>query len=109
MSGSSLGVVGGRASRALSSLVLAAGTIALGAGVATACAVCGQGLGNDQTAFLRSTAVLSLLPLALIAGGIVWIRRRSPELTRRGEFEEREVLAPPSESGSEPPQEPRDP
>ena len=46
--------------------------------IAAACAVCG-GNGNDRNrvAFLLTTLVLSLLPLALVGGVVVWLWRRS--------------------------------
>ncbi len=42
---------------------------------AWACAVCGAGQGNDQSAYLEMSIILSLLPLALIAGVAMWVRR----------------------------------
>jgi hypothetical protein len=47
-------------------------------GLARACAVCGGGA-NDQTqaGFLAGTLLLSILPLALIGGIALWIRRRA--------------------------------
>ena len=44
---------------------------------AQACAVCGQGAGLNRTAFLITTVVLSLLPLALIGGGLLWLKRNA--------------------------------
>ncbi len=41
---------------------------------AWACAVCGAGQGNDQSAYLEMSIVLSLLPLALIGGVAWWVR-----------------------------------
>lgn len=44
---------------------------------AEACAVCTGGE-NEQSAiaFRYATAVLSLLPILLIGGGVLWLRRR---------------------------------
>lgn len=43
--------------------------------VALACPVCGGGSPRNRDAFLSTTAFLSLLPLALIGVGLVWLRR----------------------------------
>jgi hypothetical protein len=45
-------------------------------------------------AFLGTTVLLSLLPLALMAGGLVWIARHARGRLR-GEFEDRDSLAVP--------------
>lgn len=46
-----------------------------GAQQAWACAVCGAGQSNDQSAYLAMTGFLSLLPLALIGGAAWWVRQ----------------------------------
>ena len=45
------------------------------AGRAWACAVCGAGQSNDQTAYLAMTGFLSLLPLAMMGGVAWWIHQ----------------------------------
>lgn len=44
--------------------------------VAEACAVCGGGNPANRTAFFLSTIALSLIPLALFAIGLMWLRSR---------------------------------
>jgi hypothetical protein len=46
--------------------------------LASACAVCGAGVDEDQSrvAYLVTTAVLSLLPLSLFGGIVLWLRRQ---------------------------------
>jgi hypothetical protein len=46
--------------------------------LASACAVCGAGVDDDQSrvAYLLTSAVLSLLPLALFGGFLLWLRRQ---------------------------------
>lgn len=43
---------------------------------ALACAVCGFGEDQSRGAYLATTFVLSLLPLALIGGALLYLRRR---------------------------------
>jgi hypothetical protein len=45
---------------------------------AAACAVCGAGVDDDQSriAYLITTALLSMLPLALFGGILLWLRRQ---------------------------------
>ena len=45
---------------------------------AAACAVCGAGLDDDQgrVAYLITSAVLSVLPLALLGSFLLWLRRQ---------------------------------
>jgi hypothetical protein len=53
--------------------------------VAEACAVCASGQEEQSTAAFRySTALLSLLPLALIGGAVLWFRRRMRQLELHG-------------------------
>jgi hypothetical protein len=42
---------------------------------AQACAVCGAGGGGNRTTFLWTTLLLSILPLALLAGGLAFLWR----------------------------------
>lgn len=46
---------------------------------AAACAVCGAGVEDDQSriAYLFTSAVLSVLPLALLGGFLLWLRAKS--------------------------------
>ena len=46
---------------------------------AAACAVCGAGVEDDQSrvAYLLTSAVLSVLPLALFGGFLLWLRQRA--------------------------------
>ena len=55
-----------------------------------ACAVCGAAVERSKAAFLGTTILLSLLPLALIGGGLWWIARNARERLA-GEFAEREL------------------
>lgn len=60
---------------------------------ALACAVCGaSSVERSQMAFLGTTILLSLLPLALIGGGLWWVRRHAGE-RMAGEFVDRDLLA----------------
>jgi hypothetical protein len=63
-------------SRWLSFLVLLA--LGLVPELAAACAVCGAGVDDDQSrvAYLITSAVLSVLPLALFGGFLLWLRRQ---------------------------------
>jgi len=53
---------------------------------AQACSVCFSATDGNRMAFLITTVVLSLLPLGLIGGGILYLRHRF----RQVEHEERE-------------------
>jgi len=46
--------------------------------LAAACAVCGAGVDDDQSriAYLLTSALLSVLPLALLGGFLLWVRRQ---------------------------------
>ncbi len=54
-----------------------------------ACAACAAAVDRSNAAFLATTIFLSLLPLALMAGGLWWIARHARGRLA-GEFEERE-------------------
>lgn len=59
---------------------------------AHACAVCGLG-GTNRIQFLVTTLILSLLPLGMIAAGLVWLARNA----RNGiadEFVDRDEVEP---------------
>ena len=57
---------------------------------AQACAVCGAAVDRNRTAFLVTTILLSLLPLALMGAALMWIVARARG-SQAGEFAEREV------------------
>ena len=46
---------------------------------ALACAVCGTGPDESNWAFLKGTALLSLMPLGFIGGGVFYFVRRNRE------------------------------
>jgi hypothetical protein len=48
--------------------------------IAHACAVCFSGTDENRQAFVTTTVVLSFLPLSMIAGGLLWLRRRSRQI-----------------------------
>lgn len=80
----------GRAARRVAAAVLA---LALSPGFALACAVCGAGnKERSNLAFLISTIFLSLLPLALIVGGLLWLRHHA-RAVMAGEFLDRDDVA----------------
>jgi hypothetical protein len=58
-------------------------------GAAHACAACGAGVDRNRAVFLFTTIFLSLLPLALLGAGLLWLRMRSRARwrTRFGEHE----------------------
>lgn len=49
-------------------------------GAAQACAVCFDTTAENRMAFMLTTVLLSLLPLGMVGGAGVWIRRRSRQL-----------------------------
>lgn len=67
---------------------LAAGLAALVPGAAHACAVCNTPGGGSASAFFWMTIFLSLLPLSVIAAGVIWLARNAREYLA-GEFVER--------------------
>ena len=71
--------------------------------VAAACPTCGVGNGRNKMAYFITTIFLSLLPLALIGGAMLWIARRSRSFIA-GEFRESDEapLAPGPEDGQSP-------
>ncbi len=62
---------------------LAALAVLLAPELAQACSVCFSGQDQSRTAFIVTTAFLSVLPLALIAGMALWIRSRARALEAR--------------------------
>ncbi|MFI5370140.1 MAG: hypothetical protein ACHQ52_01185 [Candidatus Eisenbacteria bacterium] len=64
--------------------------------LAHACAACTGGDGpRAQAAFFRATVFMTLLPLGLIGGGLLWLRRGGREWLAR-EFEDRDAYTPPT-------------
>jgi hypothetical protein len=55
--------------------------------LAQACAVCGLAAERNRLAFLATTILLSLLPLGMIAGGVLYLKRVARERLI-GEFAE---------------------
>ena len=53
--------------------------------VAHACAVCFDAKDENRQAFLATTAFLSLLPLGMVAGAGMWMRKRSKEIDQEME------------------------
>ncbi|MGY8799111.1 MAG: hypothetical protein ACKVG4_10050 [Longimicrobiales bacterium] len=49
---------------------------------AEACAVCFDAKDENRQAFLATTAFMSLLPLGMVAGAGMWMRKRSKEIDR---------------------------
>ncbi len=56
--------------------------------VAHACPVCFDARDENRQAFLATTAFLSLLPLGMVAGAGLWLRRRAHVLSELAENEE---------------------
>lgn len=54
--------------------------VALLAGAAQACPVCFSATDQNRMAFLGTTILLSLLPLGMVAGGVLYLRRRARQL-----------------------------
>ena len=63
-------------------VVLAVVLIAVLPDVAHACPVCFDARDENRRAFLATTAFLSLLPLGMVAGTGLWLRRRAEEAAR---------------------------
>lgn len=79
-------------------LVAAVAAAVLGVpALARACAVCSAaGAEANRKAFADTTVFLSLLPLGLIAWGLVWATRKGRDVLRN-EFRESDEPAPPAE------------
>ena len=61
--------------------------------IARACSVCGAGRDDEtRNAFLLTTLLLSVLPLAMLGGLLAWVRWRLRQRTEDG----REPIAPPA-------------
>lgn len=66
--------------RALTASLFVLALVALLPEAAHACPVCFDANDENRQAFIVTTAFLSLLPLGMVAGAGLWIRRRSREL-----------------------------
>lgn len=70
-------------------------------GVARACATCTGANDRNHAAFLWTTALLSLLPLGLIAAGLLWWMRDGREWLKR-ELVDRDAWTPPPDQSAAP-------
>lgn len=68
--------------------LFALAVLALVPEVAHACAVCFDARDENRQAFLATTAFLSLLPIGMVAGAGLWLRKRSREIDQ--ELDDRE-------------------
>jgi len=57
-------------------LVAVAAALALAPGEAWACPVCFDRDDEARVAFLATTGLLTLLPLGMVGGAVMWVRRR---------------------------------
>jgi hypothetical protein len=73
--------------RILSGLALLL-ALALLPDAAAACPVCFDPREENRMAFLATTVFLSLLPLGMVAGAGLWVRRRVREMDDEGPGEE---------------------
>jgi hypothetical protein len=69
-------------------LVLALVLLAVVPDDAAACAVCFDARDENRQAFLVTTAFLSLLPLGMVAGAGMWMRKRSKEIDQELEAQD---------------------
>ena len=65
-------------------LSVACGLLLLLPGAAWACPVCFDTTAENRMAFMQTTVLLSLLPLGMVGGVGVWIRRRARALDLEG-------------------------
>ncbi len=70
----------GSAGRRLTVPLVAGALLALIPDAVSACPVCFSATDENRLAFLGTTIFLSLLPLGMVAGAGLWIRRRAREL-----------------------------
>jgi peptidoglycan/LPS O-acetylase OafA/YrhL len=54
--------------------------VAILSGAAAACPVCFSATDQNRMAFFGTTVLLSLLPLGMVAGGVLYLRRRARQL-----------------------------
>lgn len=62
---------------------VAVAAVLLAPALAQACSVCFSGQDQSRTAFIATTAFLSILPLAFIGGVALWIRSLARALEAR--------------------------
>lgn len=62
--------------------LLVAAALLLGAPALHACAVCFDAKAANRAAFLATTVFMSLLPLAMAAGLVAWLKKRQREVER---------------------------
>lgn len=65
--------------RPLSTLLSVGALLVLFPEAAAACPVCFSATEENRLAFLGTTVLLSLLPLGMVAGAGLWIRKRARE------------------------------
>ena len=53
--------------------------------ISAACAVCFSSGDENRLAFTVTTVFMTALPLSMIGGGVLWLRRRALEQDRRRE------------------------
>ena len=63
-------------------VLLALGLLLVLPDVVFACPVCFDASDENRQAFLATTVFLSLLPLGMVAGAGLWIRKRSKDLDK---------------------------
>jgi len=63
-------------------LVLAVGAVLALPEVAHACPVCFDSSDENRQAFLATTAFLTLLPLGMVGGAGLWLRKRARDASR---------------------------
>lgn len=63
-------------------MVLALGWLFLLPDVAHACPVCFDSSDENRQAFLVTTAFLTLLPLGMVTGAGLWLRKRARDVAR---------------------------
>lgn len=66
-----------RAKPLLAALLCAVGLLALSPDLAYACPVCFDRDDEARLAFLATTGLLTLLPLGMVGGVMMWLRKRS--------------------------------
>lgn len=66
----------------LAALACAVGFLALSPDLAYACPVCFDRDDEARIAFLATTGLLTLLPLGMVGGFVMWIRKRARAIQR---------------------------
>ena len=75
----------GRAAMRIATPLVALGLLATFPDIAHACPVCFDRDDEARIAFLATTGLLTLLPLGLVVGTGIWLRRRARELAEEEE------------------------